>query len=387
MASLWKHPESRYWVACYTDATGKQRKRSTRSVDRTQAMRMAEEFEKSYRNLATEAQARRVLTDIYEQVHGRPLATATVEAFLLGWLKTKKAEATASTYARYENVTKAFLEFLGDRKAKDLHFLTVNDVTAFRDHIAARLSPSSTNLYLKILRTALKAAWVRDLIKENPAAKVANVKRAKGNLGARRPFTPDELHRLFNVADDEWRGLILFGLYTGQRLGDLASLTWRNLDLLNQELIIQTEKTGRNMVVPLAKPLLAYLNGIHPLPEDPNAPLFPVAFASTQDGGLIGTLSNRFHSLMVDAGIATERDYDQSGKGRAGARKAQPLSFHSLRHTATSMLKSAGVSEAVVMDIIGHDSAAVSRHYTHIDIDAKRRALDRMPEILTGGNA
>jgi hypothetical protein len=35
----------------------------------------------------------------------------------------------------------------------------------------------------------------------------------------------------------------------------------------------------------------------------------------------------------------------------------------------------------VVMDIVGHDSGAVSAHYTHIDEDAKRAAIARMPAI------
>ena len=384
MASLWKHPQSQYWVACFTDATGRQRKRSTKSTDRTQALKMAEQFEKAYRDFHTEAQARRVLSDIYEEIQGRPLHSSTVAAFLEGWLKGKKVDSSASTWVRYESVVREFLAFLGDRKDKDIHFLTPSDITAFRDQVAGRLSAASTNLYLRILRTAFKAAWMTDLIKENPAAKVANVKRAKGNVGARRPFTTDEMHRLLAVADDEWRGLILFGLYTGQRLGDLARLTWQDLDLVNRELVTQTVKTGRNMVVPIAKPLMAYIDGIHPLPDDPRAPLFPQAYKSVQAKGVVGNVSKRFHTLMVEAGIAKERDYKETGEGRGKARKAEPLSFHSLRHTATSMLKSAGVSESVVMDIIGHNSAAVSRHYTHIDIEAKRHAMDRMPEILAG---
>jgi len=44
-------------------------------------------------------------------------------------------------------------------------------------------------------------------------------------------FTLPELRSLLAVANDEWKSLILFGLYTGQRLGDLARLTWQNVDL------------------------------------------------------------------------------------------------------------------------------------------------------------
>jgi integrase len=52
-----------------------------------------------------------------------------------------------------------------------------------------------------------------------------------------------------------------------------------------------------------------------------------------------------------------------------------------LRHTATSLLKNAGVSDVIARDIIGHDSAAVSANYTHIDQETKRVALDKLPDV------
>jgi integrase len=58
------------------------------------------------------------------------------------------------------------------------------------------------------------------------------------------------------------------------------------------------------------------------------------------------------------------------------------VSYHSLRHTATSLLKAAGVSESVTRDIIGHESAEVSRHYTHVDDSAKRVAVDKLPDLV-----
>ena len=63
-------------------------------------------------------------------------------------------------------------------------------------------------------------------------------------------------------------------------------------------------------------------------------------------------------------------------------RTTSPLSFHSLRHTTTTVLKKAGVSAAVVQDIIGHESAAISRHYTHSDLESKRTALNRVPNLF-----
>jgi integrase len=57
------------------------------------------------------------------------------------------------------------------------------------------------------------------------------------------------------------------------------------------------------------------------------------------------------------------------------------LSFHALRHTAAILLKDAGIPEAVVMELVGHDSKAMSAHYTHVGAEALERAVAALPEI------
>jgi hypothetical protein len=44
-------------------------------------------------------------------------------------------------------------------------------------------------------------------------------------------------------------------------------------------------------------------------------------------------------------------------------------------------LKRAGASDVVAREIIGHESAAVSRTYTHIDVATLRNAIDKLPDI------
>jgi integrase len=48
-------------------------------------------------------------------------------------------------------------------------------------------------------------------------------------------------------------------------------------------------------------------------------------------------------------------------------RTVHALSFHSLRHTTTSILKNAGLNSAIVMDVGGHQLTAIWTHYTTID--------------------
>jgi cob(I)alamin adenosyltransferase len=47
MASLWKHPESKYWYGCFTAADGRQLKRSTRETDKHKARIIVQAWEQA----------------------------------------------------------------------------------------------------------------------------------------------------------------------------------------------------------------------------------------------------------------------------------------------------------------------------------------------------
>jgi integrase len=55
--------------------------------------------------------------------------------------------------------------------------------------------------------------------------------------------------------------------------------------------------------------------------------------------------------------------------------------FHSLRHSAVTMLKASGLLDVFAREIVGHESAAVSRQYTHLSTDDKRAAIQRLPDV------
>jgi integrase len=54
------------------------------------------------------------------------------------------------------------------------------------------------------------------------------------------------------------------------------------------------------------------------------------------------------------------------------------LRFHDLRHTAISALGEAGVPDRVIMDIAGHVSPRMLRRYSHIQLEAKRAAIEAL---------
>jgi transposase len=53
--------------------------------------------------------------------------------------------------------------------------------------------------------------------------------------------------------------------------------------------------------------------------------------------------------------------------------------FHDLRHTFISRLAESQASDSTVMALAGHVSRAMMERYSHIRMEAKRRAVDTLP--------
>jgi integrase len=381
MASLRKFPRSPFWFACFTLPDGKRVQRSTKEKKRKEAQIKADSWEKLSKERAKARQSHKVIADIYRAAHKEELPDATARAFLNGWLERRKGEIAPASYSSYKARASHFLAWLEEFADRALSEIETGHFVRYRDAVAGARTASTANHGIKVLRAIFEDARRGGFIAENPAKDCGLLKKVAGN--SRRPFTLDELRRVLDAASEEWRSLVLFGLYTGQRLGDLARLSWQNLDLNAEEIHLITGKTGRVVRIPIASPLLAHIETLR-VSDDPKAPIHPKAAALATVNG--STLSRQFGELLASLGLREGNDSHEAkeeGQGRAALRGKSELSFHSLRHTATSLMKNAGISPAIVQDIIGHDSAEISTHYTHVEHSAKAHALASLPDLTT----
>jgi integrase len=380
MSSTWKHPQSKYWYACFTDKDGKKCKRSTKTTNHTLAKRLAHKFEEAAGKKLTKRAARQIIGDIYEHVSGEQLPGETVQAFFDRWVKQTKTRVADGTWRKYHDEAKRFVASLGEKAKLDISTVNRTDVIAFQTGVADRLSIGTANTALKILRVALNEAHKQGLLEANPAADVL-VLSTKDIEGVRRPFTIPEVKKLLKLANQEWRGMILFGFYTGQRLQDIATANWSGIDLKTQTWTFIAKKTGQRKALPLAQPIQKYLHGIK-ASRSPESSIFPTLAASVRKTKRAAQASNEFHDLLVKASLLAARSKQGTGKGRDGKRQQNELSFHSLRHTNNSLLKKAGVPESVVMALVGHDSPEISKQYTHVENESLIKAVKKLPNIL-----
>lgn len=195
----------------------------------------------------------------------------------------------------------------------------------------------------------------------------------------RREMTVEELARVYDLLTGEMRLLFSVGIYTGQRLGDCALLDWGQVDLIRRRISLiprkTARKTGRVVIIPIHDNLLKMLL------EFPAAArvgyVMPECARMYREQA--AKLSKNFIRVFRAAGIETATD------GEDGHRKRALVSFHSLRHTFVSLAANAGVPFAVVQSIVGHSTAAMTRHYFHESEAALKSAVAALPCVTDGG--
>lgn len=380
MASVYKRPNSPFWVAYFRGPDGVWQRKSTKLRNRGSALELCVEWDKAARTAAnrtlTAAQARKVIAQMVEYSTGETLTSYTTKSWFTEFLKNKSGATAKATYARYNQVTRDFLEHLGTRADASLVGVTPNDILSFRDKLRSEGRAVSTcNIVVrKILSLPFEQARILGYIPINPTKAVYPLTdKAEEREIVKEPFKPEELARLLEVAEDEWQGVIIVAATAGLRLGDIASMTWEQIDLTKRTLSVDPQKTDPNLTIPLHSDFLKWLSkqtrGIG------NAPVFP--YISTRKIGGDKGLSMNFRKLMTKAGILEKTSAQKGGAGRTRHSKG----FHSLRHTLISNLANLGVAAEVREKIAGHSDARTHQKYSHHEIETLRQAVEKLPSL------
>jgi integrase len=384
MATVVKDARKRspYWYACYTDATGRRLKKSTGQTIKAKAVEICRALQRAEmlgrEQVLTEIKTRELLSEVLKNVTGEGLRMFTVRKWLEHYVGQKKKSRSGKTAARHEQMMNEFIAFVGRRADLNIAAITSKDISDFRDFRERHgLAPATINLDMTILSSAFNAAQKQGHITINPCAAIESLPDTSERKDV---FTPEQVTALVNVAKGDWRGLILTAFYCGMRLGDAANLRWKNIDSVSTIPTIRFKpekdrKSGPITVV--VHPVLAdYLLSL-PTPASDDDFVFPSLAARKSTS----PLSKYFRHLMERAQIAQRviRERQSSGKGRS----VNALSFHSLRHSFSSLLANAGVREELRMALTGHATRDVHQTYTHHQLESLRDAVAHLPRIET----
>ena len=195
------------------------------------------------------------------------------------------------------------------------------------------------------------------------------------NLSGRRPkilwlkcpppstdfLSADECTLLLSKADGVIREMILTGLRTGMRQGELAGLQWSCIDWQNQLLTVRYSRCPRT-----GKLMSPKSNRVRHIPIDPD--VYQMLFNRKRDTGYVfldkGEMPFATHNL-----IRKIRDVRYA----AGLR---PLGWHMLRHTFASHLAMKGAPILNVQALLGHSTITMTMRYAHVAPSALRESIN-----------
>jgi integrase len=370
--------KSPYWYAVYRDETGRRRKRSTKLTSKAKALEMAYALQKAAKlardKTLTEARTRELLSEILQSVNGEGLRVFTVAQWFDHFVKQKQKSRASQTAKKHEQMMKEFIAFLDHKANLNIAAVSSKDVADFRDHREARgLAPSSLNVDLRCLSSAFNAALRQGHISVNPCLAIEPLKDKQVHKAV---FTPEQVTALVKTAEGEWKGVILTAFYTGARFGDCANLQWKHLDLVSDIKTIRFTqgKTKREIVI-----------AVHPALEDF---LLKLPTAGSDDDFVFPSLAQRkvnilsvqFRRIMEKSHIE-QRVIRERGESSESGRSVYALSFHSLRHSFSSLLANAGIAEETRMALTGHTTREMQQRYTHRQLSVLRDAVSVLPRV------
>ena len=197
------------------------------------------------------------------------------------------------------------------------------------------------NLLSHLFNTA-RTAWGMESL-TNPVDLVKG-QRPKLPGGRDRRLVGDEQTRLLTAARAYDAGphagigiadIITWAIETAMRRGEIAAMRWDHLDRRARVLLIPETKTGTPRRVPLSTAALGVLDQI------------PRRIDGRVWGMRPDSISQAFERVCKAAGI-------------------EGLTFHDLRHEATSRLFEKGLNPMQVAAITGHKTLQMLKRYTHL---------------------
>ena len=237
----------------------------------------------------------------------------------------------------------------------------VRDWTAYQQTVE-QAAPATINQRLVALTRFFHWARAQDLCRENPTEDVSHIR-----LDPRQPQALDntDLRRLLRVARGHLRDYAILELLagTGLRVGELLDLNVGDVEIKERSGIV-TVRRGKHETyreVPLTldvrKALTAYLEDVHPDPDNPEAPLWV---------GRHGWLGHRSSVSRILEKYAL----------RAGL---EPVNPHALRHTfATRYLNANSDDLRGLARLLGHSSLDTVMVYTEPSLEDLTERMERV---------
>ena len=225
--------------------------------------------------------------------------------------------------------------------ARDISQTIADEYIADR---AKTKSPNTVNKDLNLFAAVWRTLARKYGLEYNPWSE-EHIARKRLSPTSRRALTPAEVKALLDNSTGEIHLMVLLGISTGLRMGDILNLTWDQIDLKRRLLTIhRTRKTGAPVCLPILPDLRKALIA-QPRSKAVKWVLPEQHARVDRAGGNPAAVCQTIQWLFKRCGIETQQK-------AASGRQAPLATFHSLRHTFVTRLITRGVNTAIVREAV-----------------------------------
>ena len=354
--------------------------KTNHEVVRTKTLPMGSSLDDALAERVRLAEEIRTLTEDKEV----KASTTKLGDYARRWLVRKQREGLrAHTVDRYQDSLRLhILPFLGEHLLSDLG---PGDILRWRDWAAALLmkngkpySKWTISSWHTVLRSILGDATVEFDLPRNPSHGVKGVRKPKAPRQHRRLTARQiqEFLRLVKIHCPQHHAITLMLVLYGLRWEEASALRREHLDVDAMELrIVQTHVRGR----------------LYPTKNESQKllPLHPDVLEAieAEQVRLKVEMNPGYKEGKLFPGKTGEYRLPSSvSKGWKAVSRVMSLEFnvtpHDLRRSYQNLLRQAAVNQVVQQALMGHSSDKMTVHYSHIDMDEKRAAQDRVVDLL-----
>lgn len=280
------------------------------------------------------------------------------------WLHGEvRSRVKETSYAAYCNLWSRHI-------APQMSHLLLDRITAddVRELMAAlhekKLASSTQNAVLRLLKSAMNAAWEEGHVRRNPCL---HVRPKQNDHTEQRVLSTAEQNQLTqhgNLA-------ALLGLYTGLRLGEVCALQWTDVDWEGRTIAVRrtVQRTVGQNGLRVGTPKTAQSRRVIPVPE---FLLNMLAQMERQSQWIFG------HGDLP----AEPRTVQRRLAHTAQALGMQGVHFHTLRHTFATRLMELGVDVKTVSVLLGHSNTRTTlEFYAHSLPEQQRSAVNKLAQM------
>lgn len=290
-----------------------------------------------------------------EKIVRRKLADGSVRVYRYDRTERPREPTLADLIFRYRKSAEWHALKPSSRKTYEAAFLLMEPLAPLplralkRRHIKDGMNALVTagkignaRLLVAIFGVILQHAVEDELIDFNPARGIKTPKSTPY-----KAWTDEQITHALRVLPEHLRRALILGLYTGQRVGDCARMTWADWD--GSTIRVRQQKTGVEVWIPAHNALKAEME------------------AWRAEAKTLTILANRAGKPWANASSLSHTFNDELRGPLEG------LVFHGLRKTAAVRLAEAGCTVHEIAAITGHQSLAMVQHYTAA-ADRRRQA-------------